>query len=188
MQVPPLPTSPDEGHGRWRPVLWGLLVAIAVLPLLAMQVTDEVRWSLSDFLLFAAMLGGAGAFFELAARVSRRTPFRLAAGIAVGTAFLLVWANAAVGLLGPGGAASNLLAYAVPVVMLAGTVLARFRARAMTRVMWWTAATQVLVGLAAFLPAAHATDSPLAWNIAGMTASFVLLWLLAGALFLRAAR
>lgn len=41
---------------------------VLLLPLVAMQVTDEVEWSLADFVFAGALLGGTGLLFELAAR------------------------------------------------------------------------------------------------------------------------
>jgi len=41
---------------------------IVLLPLVAMQFTDEVDWGVADFVLVAALVGGTGVLLELAAR------------------------------------------------------------------------------------------------------------------------
>ena len=41
---------------RWLNVLWLFAAALLLAPLVAMQFTDEVNWTLSDFLAFGLML------------------------------------------------------------------------------------------------------------------------------------
>lgn len=41
-----------------------------LLPLFAMQITDEVKWDAADFAILGAMLGAVCGTFELAARMS----------------------------------------------------------------------------------------------------------------------
>jgi hypothetical protein len=61
--------------GPW--VVAGVLISV---PLLAMQVTDEVDWTLSDFAIIGALLFGGCALYELAARSTRSITHRLAVG------------------------------------------------------------------------------------------------------------
>jgi hypothetical protein len=58
---------------------------VLLVPLVAMQVTDEVDWSLADFVLAAALLGGAGVLLELAVRKPGNVAYR-AATTAIGAA------------------------------------------------------------------------------------------------------
>ena len=43
-------------RNRWRRRGWGLALVLLLAPLLAMQVSDSVRWDAADFAMFAAML------------------------------------------------------------------------------------------------------------------------------------
>jgi len=52
----------------WRHRLWSAATFLLLLPLLAMQVTGEVRWGAADFALFALMLATACGAVELAFR------------------------------------------------------------------------------------------------------------------------
>ena len=52
---------------RWRAVLWGGSACLLMLPGLAMQFTDELRWDAADFLAFGALLAAACGGYELAA-------------------------------------------------------------------------------------------------------------------------
>jgi hypothetical protein len=50
--------------------------AVLLLPLVAMQFTEEVNWSLFDFVFGAALLGGTGLLLELAVRKPSRIAYR----------------------------------------------------------------------------------------------------------------
>jgi hypothetical protein len=60
-----------------------------LLPLVAMQITDEVDWGLADFVFAGALLGGTGLLLELAARKPRNIAYRGAA-IAIGVAAIVL--------------------------------------------------------------------------------------------------
>ncbi len=107
-----------------RVVAWGGAALLLLAPLVAMQFTDEVRWTGLDFAVFGALLAAALGALELGLRGARDTLSRLAVAAAVGAGFLLVWAQLAVGVLGkPGGKAFA----AVVVLAIAGAVAVRGR-------------------------------------------------------------
>jgi hypothetical protein len=79
--------------------LWIALATglILLVPLIAMQLSDEVVWSLLDFATAGALLFGTSLLFVLAARkVDKR--YRVAIGIALMAALLYVWLELAVGI------------------------------------------------------------------------------------------
>jgi hypothetical protein len=76
----------------------GTALALSV-PLIAMQFTDAVAWSLSDFLVAGALLFGAGLVYVLATRTADGVR-RILVGIDVVAVSFLVWAELAVGILG----------------------------------------------------------------------------------------
>jgi len=82
----------------WRVGLWGLIAALLLLPLVAMQFTTEVAWDGADFAFAGVLLVGAGALFELAARATRSLAWRLGIGAVLLLAVLIIWADAAVGI------------------------------------------------------------------------------------------
>jgi hypothetical protein len=71
---------------------------ILLVPLLAMQFTDEVAWDLFDFAAAGALLLGTGVMYEIAARKVSNNRYRTAIGVALAVALLLVWAELAVGI------------------------------------------------------------------------------------------
>ncbi|MFU8889215.1 MAG: hypothetical protein ACNA8N_11505 [Trueperaceae bacterium] len=79
----------------------GVLLAV---PLVAMRFTDDVAWSPFDFVFMGALLFGTFLTFDAAARRLASRAQRAAFAAALATAFLLVWVNASVGIIGaPGG-------------------------------------------------------------------------------------
>lgn len=72
---------------------------ILLIPLLAMQFTDEVKWDLADFAIIGALLIGAGLIFELVTtRVN--TKYRPVIAVMLAAAVLLIWIELAVGIFG----------------------------------------------------------------------------------------
>ena len=69
---------------------------ILLIPLIAMQFTEEVQWTLSDFVLMGTMIFVTGLLIELAMQKMGKYRFVAAAGILF--LFLWLWVELAVGL------------------------------------------------------------------------------------------
>ncbi len=163
---------------RLRIVVWGSAALLLLLPWLAMQFTKEVAWSLADFMVFGGMLLAACAAFEMAIKIARNKAYLLAFSVAIGTAFILVWMNLAVGIIGNEGNPENLMFAGVLAVALVGAIFVRFKAQSMVRVLLATAIMQVLVAVVAQI------NGHFIWILSGF---FVMLWLTSARLFWRAA-
>ena len=172
-----------EARGnRLRPVVRGGAALLLLLPVVAMRLhADGVDWNARDFLVFGAMLATACGLYELATRTSGDIRYRAAAGIAVATGFLTVWANLAVGMIGSERNPFNLSFAGVLAVAIVGAALAKLRAAGMARAMLATAVAQALVVAAAFAIGGDARGAML-------SALFVAPWLLSSALFRRASQ
>lgn len=85
-------------RSNWRKVPWVVVAILLAVPLVAMQFTDEVRWTGQDFLAAGALLGGAALLYEMGVRRLNGRWQRLAAGGALVIALLLLWAEGAVGI------------------------------------------------------------------------------------------
>ncbi|RRJ92134.1 hypothetical protein [Flavobacterium macacae] len=83
--------------------LIGILGTIAVLlciPLVAMQFTNEVNWTFSDFVIAGGLLLGTGLLIETVARNIKNKKIRIGITVAILIVLALVWAELAVGIFG----------------------------------------------------------------------------------------
>jgi hypothetical protein len=167
---------------------WGAAAALLLLPLLAMQVSDEVAWDAADFLVFGALLAIACGIWEAASRRSGSQAYRAGVAVAVAAGFLLVWVNLAVGVIGTEDDPANLMFAGVLAVGLAGAVAARARPGGLARAMLATALAQALVAAVALVAGMRGGGVSPPAEVIGLSAGFAGLWLLAAGLFRRAAR
>jgi hypothetical protein len=136
---------------RWRIAAWTAAALLLLLPLVAMQFTDEVNWDVTDFAFAGALLVGTGITYELAVRKTGDTAYRAAIGVALAAAFILVWVNGAVGIIGTEREDANLMYGGVLAVGIIGAIIARFQAHGMARALLATALAQALVAVIALL-------------------------------------
>lgn len=117
--------------------------------------------------------------------MQRTTAYRVAVGLALTAAFLIVWMNAAAGLIGiEDDDPANLLYGGVLAIGFVGALAARFQPRGLSRALFATALAQAVVGAIALrLPN---TASPL--QIVLLHGAFVALFAGAALLFRHAAR
>ena len=79
--------------------VWAIIIAlILLLPFVAMQFTDEVVWTRSDFVIAGVLLFGSALVYELATRKMSNAKNRVAVGIVVAAVLLWLWAELAVGV------------------------------------------------------------------------------------------
>ncbi|WP_218779831.1 hypothetical protein [Hymenobacter crusticola] len=159
---------------------------LLLIPLVAMQFTHEMTWSLFDFALAGTLLFGTGLTYELIARQASSRVYRLAIGLALAAALFLVWTNLAVGLIGSENNPANLLYGAVLAVGLMGALAVRFQARGMTNVLFAMALTQVLVPVVSLMVWKPQVTALGLLESVGLTTLFVGLWVGAALLFRRA--
>ncbi len=79
----------------WIAVVTGLILMI---PLVAMQYTNDVDWSISDFVIMGVLMYGIGSMFVFTARRIHTTGNRIIIGIAFLLGLLYIWAELAVGI------------------------------------------------------------------------------------------
>jgi len=158
---------------------WGLAALILLLPLAAMQFTDEVNWDETDFIFAGLLIGGVGAMFELVVRKTRNKAYRGAVALALAVTFLTIWSNAAVGMIGDDDNPLNLMFAGVLAIALIGALLARFKAKGTALAMTAAASAQVSAGaIGAFTDLRGGIYSAL----------FAGFWILSAMLFAKAAR
>jgi hypothetical protein len=171
----------------WRWLAWGVAACLLLLPAIAMQFTDEVNWSVGDFVVFGLLLLGVGVPLELAVRSTGETSYRWAVGVALGAAFLLVWMSLGVGIIGADGDPANRMYFGVLAVGIVGGCIAQFRPRGMAWAMIATAIAQAgVAAIAIFGGLGRPWSGPLELTL--LNGFFVALFLGSAWLFRRAAQ
>jgi hypothetical protein len=160
--------------------MWGGAACLLLLPALAMQLgAPGVVWTAEDFVAMGLMLAVACGLYELGAWLGAGFAYRAGFGLAVLTAFLTVWVNVAVGMLGDEGNPANLMFAGVLAIAVLGAVLSRGRALGMSRTMCAAACAQLVAAAVGLVMGFAALE-------VSLTACFALPWLAAALLFRRA--
>ncbi len=87
--------SPEQVR---RVIMWAGIGAVLLIPLLAMQFTDEVSWTRFDFACAAVLLGSAGLLYEAVVWKTLNNRYRKIIGAAIIAAVIVIWAEGAVGI------------------------------------------------------------------------------------------
>ena len=82
------------------------VVVLLLIPLIAMQFTNEVNWTLFDFVVAGVLLLGTGFICELVIRKVKKTNHRIILCGVILAALLLIWIELAVGIFGTPSAGS----------------------------------------------------------------------------------
>lgn len=177
-----------SGAKAWRIVGWGFAAALILTPAVAMQFSTAVNWTLFDFAFAALLIGGTALLIDLAARASSEWSYRCGALLAVTAAFLLIWINGAVGIIGDSGNPPNLVFLGIIVVAVAGAVIAKARPAGMARAMGVAAAAQALTGLVVLVAGIGSMQPPGPLGLFALIEFFAGLWLGSALLFRLSAR
>lgn len=170
----------DDRLWNWfRSAMWAGAAFLLLLPAVAMRFADEVNWTGSDFIFAAVLLFGSAGIIDLVARANASLTYRAGMVVAVGTIFLTIWANGAVGMIGNEDNPYNLWFGAVILLALIGAGAARLHAGGLALVMALAAGVQALVG-------ALGMAADLRGGI--FSTAFAGLWILSAVLFRKAAR
>lgn len=176
---------------RFYPIIAGVALATAIIlliPFIAMQFTNEVAWSLTDFILAGVILFSTGLALVTLIRLSTNIVYKAGVVLAIGATFLLIWANLAVGLIGSGPNPGNLMYIGVLVVVIVSSVLSRFTPKGMELAMFASAITLVLVAAIALLANMQQYPGSSVFEIIIVNAFFVGLFTVSGLLFHYAAQ
>lgn len=157
--------------------------ALLMVPAIAMQFSSDVQWDLLDFAIMGTLIFSAGFGYVLLARYAPNFIFRAAIAAAVGSTFLLVWANLAVGLIGSGSHIGNWMYVAVVVVFIVGCVLSRFSARGMELTSFAAALSVVILAVIALAANMQNYPGSSVAEILAVNAFFAMLYSVAGLLF-----
>lgn len=150
---------------------------ILMLAALGNRFVEGWNWDPFDFVFIGALLFGSGLVFELISR--RGGPYyRMAVGLGVVTAVLLLWINAAVGIIGSESDVPNLPYFGVLGIGVIGAFLSRLSPRGLWFTMILMAVAQMLVPLfaLAFFPDVMSQEPGVIKGFV-LNAFFTVLWL-----------
>ena len=117
---------------------------------------------------------------------TNNTSYRLAVGVALAGALLLLWLSLGVGIIGADGDPANLMYFGVLAVGIIGALIARFRPRGTARALFATALAQTSVAVIALIAGlGHPYSGPLELSL--LNGFFVALFVGSAWLFRRAA-
>ncbi len=82
---------------KWN-VFYPLLLLI--IPMIGMLISDEVNWSLFDFILMGVLLLAVSFGIKFMLQITKNTKYRILLISIIVLLFLLIWAELAVGIFG----------------------------------------------------------------------------------------
>lgn len=123
----------------------------------------------------------------LIVRMRRNSAYRFAVACAFLGAFLVLWVNLAVGIIGEPENLANLMYVGVLAVGLVGSIIARFQTIRMSRVMFITALTQTLVAAITLFAGLGFPPTP-PESLMILNGILIALWVGSALLFQKAAR
>lgn len=156
---------------------------LLMIPLIAMQFTNEVLWTLSDFIIAGTFLFGTGLTYKLITRKTGKVTYRVAIGFALFTGLFLLWVNGAVGIIGSENNPINLLYFGVIAVGVIGAILARFQAAGLVYTMIAMACAQALVAAIALIGGYHSYPENAVFEIISVNGFFIMLFIISALLF-----
>jgi hypothetical protein len=159
-----------------------------MIPLIAMQFTDEVSWSPADFIIMGALLFGTGFTYKMITRNTGKIAYRISVAFALSTGFLLIWVNLAVGIIGSENNPINLFYFGVIAVGIIGALISLFQSEKLVYVMLSMAATQALITVIALTGDLQNSPHSSVAEIVGINAFFIFLFIVSALLFRYAAQ
>ncbi len=165
-----------------RLIIWAIIIALVLMiPLFA-----RWPWNGFDFIFAIVVLYGAALAFELIARKMSNRSFKFAVGIAVISTLLLVWINAAVGIIGE-DEWPNLMYLGIALFGIIGALLSRFRAKGLARTAFIMSAAVILAPIIVLLVAKPLImENPGIAGVFAISAFFSISFALSGILFNKA--
>ena len=81
-------------------IIFTIVVLLLLIPLIAMQFTNEVNWSVMDFVMAGMLLFGTSLLIEFVLRKVKSNKHRLLISGIILLLLFLLWAELAVGIFG----------------------------------------------------------------------------------------
>lgn len=79
-------------------IILSIVSLLLLIPLIAMQLTEEVNWTLADFIIATTLLISTGLTFTYITKKVKKPLFRIVLSVTLLIIMLLVWIELAVGI------------------------------------------------------------------------------------------
>ncbi|MCH5719723.1 hypothetical protein [Niabella hibiscisoli] len=158
-------------------------IALLLVPFISMQFTSQVNWSAADFLIMGALIFGIGLSYVIINRFAPNWVYRIAITLALMATFLMIWVNMAVGLIGSGPNAANIMYGIIVLVAVVGVTVSRLRAAGMERTMYAMVSMLMLLTGVALLAGMDQYPGSSSKEILAVGAFFSVLFFVSGRLF-----
>lgn len=156
---------------------------LLLIPFTAQLITDEMNWTLSDFVLAGFLIFGTGLAYVLITRKADNLLYRVGWGLTLFTVLFMVWVNLAVGIIGSEDNPGNLMYFAVIVILLFGILASRFRSRGMSFALISAALAQAATIPYALLNEMQTLPGSSVSEIVLVNGLFITLFMISGILF-----
>ncbi|MFP8488842.1 hypothetical protein ACKGJO_07045 [Gracilimonas sp. Q87] len=156
---------------------------LLLVPLVAMQFSDDVVWTASDFIFAGTLIFATGLTYVIITRRSTSTIYRIAIGFALFSGLFLIWSNLAVGIIGSENNEFNLLYFLVIAVGIIGAFIARFKPTGLMYTMFGMAVAQTMITIAALKAGMSNLPDSSVYEILAVNGFFFTLFVIAGILF-----
>jgi len=162
---------------------------ILLIPLSAKLITEEMAWTLSDFIFMGLLIFCTGTTYTLitrllAPRFGDNIIYRVAIGLSLFAGLFLIWSNLAVGIIGSEDNLINGLYYGVIFVGIIGAFMSRFKPKGMSLSLLAMALTQGIITLFAFIKGMTEVPESSVYELLAVNGFFITLFVLAALLFL----
>ncbi|MDX1592592.1 MAG: hypothetical protein R3283_11535, partial [Balneolaceae bacterium] len=135
--------------------LTGVTAILLAIPFIAMQITNDVQWTASDFVIAGAMLFFSGLAWLFLKSRKRNTLYKIASAILVGSVLFLLWSNLAVGIIGSESNTINIYYFGIVLVAVLGSAFASLQPTGMSLTLFVMAFIQLLITVAALMTGMH---------------------------------
>ena len=160
-------------------------IFLLFIPLIAMQFSQEVAWTPADFLIAGTLLFLTGLLYVMITNRAKHLAYKVAIGLMLFSILFLVWSNLAVGIIGAEDNPINLWYFGVALTGIAGILLSRFKPTGLAYTLLAMITGIAVITLTALL---HGVQTNSLFEILGINLLFILLFGLAGYLFLYSAK
>ncbi|MDA3815409.1 MAG: hypothetical protein PF549_03505 [Patescibacteria group bacterium] len=77
-----------------------IVTLLLLIPIISIQFTDEIKWTLIDFIVSAFLLLSTGLTIDLIIRKVKSIKYRIVLTVTLLAMLILIWAELAVGIFG----------------------------------------------------------------------------------------